>query len=118
MVNSSVFATLVGVAPPKYIAELLVGDCPAPTALAVAKSATSVHDDPSQPSVSATLAVVVSPPKIKPAVTSPADPTTPYLPVFTSAISVQLEPSHCSTLVGYAGGDAPVATIEEVCDPN
>ena len=69
--------------------------CPAPDDLAVAKSATSVHEEPSQLSVAAVLGGVIVPAKAYAAVLDPA-PDTSVLPVFKSLTSVHDEPFHTS----------------------
>jgi hypothetical protein len=87
---------------------------PAPTPyLADAKSATSVHADPSQDSVFALFGD--APPNIKVEVLVP-DPPKNRLAVFTSVVSVQDDPFQDSTFVilleGGAAPDDAKAAVE------
>ena len=94
-VHSSETAVTEPVVPPNINATVLV-PAPPPCPLEVAKSASSVHEVPSQYSVAPVTGLSL--PKPNPAVTVPTELQF-VLPVFISATSVQLEPSHCSTAV-------------------
>ena len=81
--------------------------------LGVDKSANSVHEDPSQNSVSV-FPSGSYPAKIIPNVAVPEDDPC-CLPVFISVVSVQELPSYCSTMVLF--GSPPATTPSELDVP-
>ena len=90
-----------GVLPPKII-ELVESEAVPPVCdLALFKSPTSVHDEPSQVSVIARGAVVRPPASIALVVVPP--PLALFLAVFKSPVSVQPLPFHISVKASYPG---------------
>ena len=104
-VHSSV-DVVIGDSPPKESAIVFPVPTPPFVDLAVAISATSVQDVPSQYSVFAPSGAGFSPPENTANVCTPDASPCP-LPLLSSAISVQEEPSHDSTLLPAAGAGLP-----------